>query len=92
MSLYDGSGNLAWSKGSSDGVKVDSQTTFEVNDVLARTLRVQLSGQSPLVLELREVQAFTDDDQPPRVPEPTTMLLLGLGLIGLAGVRRRMHK
>jgi len=53
------------------------------------------------VAELLDIGAgpsFNFDDvwapagQPPTVPEPTTILLLGSGLLGLAGFRRKLRK
>ena len=43
-------------------------------------------------LAVRSGQVFYADPGPTPVPEPTTMLLLGAGLIGLAGFRGKLRK
>jgi len=37
-------------------------------------------------------KTYVDTGTPSAVPEPTTLLLLGLGLIGLTGIRRKMQR
>ena len=64
---------------------------------------VQVTAADKFAVPIRSLAFWTDTGQPFRmgiddltifpttsVPEPTTMLLLGLGLIGVAGIRRKL--
>ena len=57
-------------------------------DIFTEQLGINVVTESGKPLDVY----FNSDNPFASVPEPTTMLLLGLGLIGLAGVRRRMGK
>jgi len=49
-------------------------------------------GKESSDIDVNQFAPFSHDAQSSKVPEPTTMLLLGLGLVGLAGVGRRIKK
>jgi hypothetical protein len=58
-----------------------SRITFDANNIYMNLAALSYSNTT-----------ISLDVNSQSVPEPTTLLLLGLGLVGLAGIRRRMHK
>jgi hypothetical protein len=85
VSVLDKSNITVWTNNffTSGGYPNPSLTIDLPDNTIGQIIKVSLNA--PEYLSLAEVQVFA-------APEPGTMLLLGLGLVGLAGVRRKFQK
>jgi hypothetical protein len=74
------------------GLAVDFSVSWSTTPYLVKGLIIYTINNADTWGAIDSVQLKGDTEAPggTSVPEPTTMLLLGLGLIGLAGVRKRM--
>jgi len=94
--------NLVSGTFSSSSVSVDGEIHFSGGGLDTKYPGILLSFGIPLntqwsfftfdIAASSNGQAISYDVSNTSVPEPTTMLLLGLGFVGLAGVRRKFKK
>jgi hypothetical protein len=102
--LLPHSGNQFWYDGATEGYDGISQTfatavgdTYQISFWLnqnganrATYQQISTNGQSSTLGDGIDVVVYAGNGLPPTsAPEPTTMLLLGLGLVGLVGMRKR---
>lgn len=92
VSVLDDLSNTVWTSDFFTGGGYPNPTLIIdlPENTIGKIVKVQLNGSE--YLSLAEVQVFGADGNSSPVPEPATMLLLGSGLLGLAGMRRKFKK